>query len=211
MKQSESVLSKYLPPNCIDLVMPLLKGEPIEIKIKAPRTTKFGDYRFPKAGERHQISLNNNLNPYAFLVTLIHEVAHLKAFVNHGKMIKPHGSEWQKTFLELSKPFIDQNIFPDNLKEALLKSLQKGRASSCSDLNLFRELQKFEDNPKTKVEDLPEGTTFVADNKMIFKKGPKARKRYKCLNISNGRQYMVHPLAFAEVVENENTIINVQT
>lgn len=204
MRKSEEVLSRYVPEDSLELLMPLLKSEPIELKIKSPRTTKFGDYRFPKDGERHRISINNNLNPFAFLITLLHEIAHLKAFVEYGRKIKPHGKEWQETFLNISQPFIERNIFPDSLKTALEKSLKKGGASSCTDVELFRELQKFEDQPQTKVEDLPEGALFIADNKMMFKKGPKARKRYKCLNMSNGREYMVHPLAIAQPIESEN-------
>lgn len=203
MSESESVLHKYLPENSLELLMPLLKEEPIELKIKKPRRTKFGDYRFPKKGQRHQISINNNLNPFAFLITLLHEIAHLKAFVDHGNKIKPHGVEWQNTFLKISKPFIEQQIFPERLSQVLEKSLKKGGASSCTDLDLFRELQKFEDSSKSTVEELPIGSIFRADNNMIFKKGAKARKRYKCVCLDNGRDYMVHPLAKAELIETE--------
>jgi|TARA_R110002096_G_scaffold192564_2_gene374213 hypothetical protein len=201
MRKSEEVLAKYIPENALDLLMPLLKEDPIELKIKKPRRTKFGDYRFPKKGKRHQISINNNLNPFAFLITLLHEIAHLKAFVEFGNRIKPHGNEWQETFLKITQPFIQEKIFPDNLASVLEKSLKKGGASSCTDLDLFRELQKFEKSPKTSVEEIPEGAIFRADNKMIFKKGAIARKRYKCKCLDNGREYMVHPLAKAELIE----------
>lgn len=203
MRKSESVLSKYVPENSLGLLMPLMKEDPIELKIKKPRRTKFGDYRFPKKGERHQISINNNLNSFAFLITLLHEIAHLKAFVAHGNRIKPHGKEWQNTFLNIVKPFIEQDVFPEDLAMVLENSLKKGGASSCTDLDLFRELQKFEESPKSTVEEIPDGSTFIADNNMIFKKGAKARKRYKCVCMSNGREYMVHPLAKAELLETD--------
>lgn len=205
MSKAKGVLEKYLPPDSLDLVMPLLKSEPVELKIKSPRSTKFGDYRFPKKGERHKISVNNNLNSYAFLITLLHEIAHLKTFVQFGTKIKPHGKEWQNMFLEIAQPFIHQNIFPENLKKVLLKSLQKGNASSCTDLDLFRELQKFDEQTSLMVEDLPEGELFKAQNNMLFKKGPKARKRFRCLNIDNGKEYMVHPLAIAVPI-NKNVL-----
>ncbi len=201
MRKSESVLSRYVPESSLVLLMPLLKEDPIELKIKKPRRTKFGDYRLPKKGERHQISINNNLNPFAFLITLLHEIAHLKAFVEYGNKIKPHGKEWQSTFLKISQPFLDQNIFPKDLAIILENSLKKGGASSCTDLDLFRELQKFEDSSKIPVEELEEGSIFRADNNKIFKKGPKARKRYKCVCLDNGKDYLVHPLAKAELIE----------
>ncbi|MDZ7848645.1 MAG: hypothetical protein U5L96_18960 [Owenweeksia sp.] len=75
-------------------MMALLRSEPVMLKIVSPRKTKFGDYRFPqKRDPRHRISLNSNLNPFAFLITLIHEMAHLKAFKDYGHKIKAHGPE----------------------------------------------------------------------------------------------------------------------
>ena len=47
-----------------------------------------------------------NLNPYRFLMTLVHEVAHLVAFQKYGRAIKPHGKEWKFTFQTLMLPFI---------------------------------------------------------------------------------------------------------
>jgi hypothetical protein len=201
MRKSEEVISKYLPEGALQMVMPLLKEDPIELKIKGPRKTKFGDYRLPKKGERHKISVNSNLNTYAFLITLLHEIAHLKAFKLFGRHIKPHGKEWQNEFLTIAQPFLDKNIFPKSLENVLITSLNKGSASSCTDLNLYRELQKFDEATKLFVEDLPEGAIFVASNNMTFKKGPKARKRYKCVNLNNKREYMVHPLAEVKELE----------
>lgn len=203
MSQSESVLEKYLPKDSLELVMPLLRDAPVELKIKAPRKTKFGDYRFPKNGERHKISINSNLNSFAFLITLLHEIAHLQAFLQFGRTIKPHGKEWQQTFIDVSEPFLKKNIFPESLSLVLKKSLNQGNASSCTDLNLYRELQKYDAQENLYVEDLEHGTVFIAANNVTFKKGPKARKRYKCLNLDNGREYMVHPLAVVKLIQNE--------
>lgn len=185
--------------------MKLLRSESVELKISRPRKTKFGDYRFPKPGsDRHRISVNANLNPYAFLITLIHEMAHLKAFKNFGKGIKPHGAEWQQTFLDLCLNFFEEDIFPDKLQDKLHRSLHRGAASSCTDLNLYRALKEY-DEPRDGVvtlEQLPQGTAFQIGSK-LFKKGLKSRKRFRCLNLHNGREYMVHPLA--EVIPIDNT------
>ncbi len=197
VSKAQSVLEKYLPQNSLELVMQLLRTEPVQLKITKPRKTKFGDYRFPDKQGRHRISLNANLNQYAFLITLIHEMAHLKAFKDFGKRIKPHGTEWQKTFIELAKPFIKAGIFPPELEKALIKSLNKGSASSCTDLELFKMLKQFDPDLHKKIhlEDLEAGAVFSLGKDKIFKKGPKLRKRFKCLNLTNGREYMVHPLA----------------
>jgi hypothetical protein len=203
LTKAENTLQKYLPEGALELTMKLLRSEPVLLKISKPRQTKFGDYRFPNKNGQHRISLNVNLNPYAFLITLIHEMAHLKAFKNKGRSIKPHGKEWQETFLELCKPFIELKLFPESLNSALLKSLKKGSASSCTDLNLFRELKNF-DQPKQNIlllENLPDGAYFTSGKNMVFKKGPRSRKRFRCLNLKNGKEYMVHPLAEVKLIE----------
>ncbi len=133
-------------------------------------------------------------------------MAHLKAFVSFGQTIKPHGEEWQSTFRELMHPYLERDVFPSNLKKALTKSLNKGSASSCTDLELFRVLQTFNEKPALVVEQLEAGTCFSIGKNMIFKKGPKARKRYRCLNLQNGREYMVHPLAEVKYIETEKNI-----
>lgn len=189
--------------------MKLLRSEPLQLKITRPRKTKFGDYRFPRKGDnRHRISINSNLNPYAFLITLVHEMAHLKAFKDHGQRIKPHGKEWQREFIKLAKPFIEAGIFPTEVEQSLIKSLNKGSASSCTDLELYRSLKQYDPDQEKKftVEQIPEGTHFVIGGNKIFKKGPQSRKRFRCLNVKNGREYMVHPLAEVKPIETDKSL-----
>ncbi len=206
MNKASTTLEKYIPDGSLELLMQLLRSEPVELKITRPRKSKFGDYRFPKQGERHRISVNGNLNPYAFIITVIHEMAHLEAFKDFGKAIKPHGGEWQQTFRDLAHPFIEAGIFPAEVKNNLIKSLNKGSASSCTDVELFRALKQYDETPEhiVTVESIEAGGHFALDDKKIFRKGPKSRKRYRCLNINNGREYMVHPLAEVKIVENPN-------
>ena len=185
--------------------MELLQSEPVQLRISKPRKTKFGDYRFPGKDGRHRISVNANLNPYAFLITLIHEMAHLKAFKDFGRIIKPHGSEWQQYFRDLATPFLEADIFPDDIKHHFISSLNKGSASSCTDVNLFRQLKIYDETPDhlTILEELPQGAIFAIGKGKVFRKGPRLRKRYKCLNLINKREYMVHPLAEVQIVENQ--------
>jgi SprT protein len=193
-----SVLLKYLPDGSLELLLPLLNKYAIQLKISKPRKTKFGDYRFPKGKMPHRISVNGDLNPFAFLITLIHEYAHLVAFDKFGKRIKAHGSEWQFCFKEISEPFLQSSIFPIKLQRAFRESLARGHASSATDHNLLRVLKEFDtfhaDQAPTFVEDVEMGSVFVLNDR-IFRRGPKSRKRFKCEEIDSGRQFMVHPLA----------------
>lgn len=196
-----SVLEKYLPAVAIPLLQPLLNKHTVQIRICKPRKSKFGDYRFPRAGQPHRISINADLNPYAFLITLLHEYAHLEAYHHFGRKIKAHGPEWQNTFQSVSRPFLEAEVFPTDLTIALERSLLKGHASSASAHELFRLLKTYDHSNSTFVEDLAEGTYFQIGKK-VFRKGPKSRKRYRCQSINNARIYMVHPLAEVEPLDN---------
>lgn len=206
MTQKFSVLEKYLPEGSLNLLVPLLSKYPLQLKISKPRKTKFGDYRFPEKGGPHRISVNGNLNPYAFLITLLHEYAHLVAFDQFGKSIKAHGKEWQFCFQDISTPFIEAGLFPLKLERAFRQSLARGHASSATDHQLLRVLKEYDPEESTEartfVEDLNAGSLFVLNQK-IFRKGPKSRKRYKCEEIQSGRQFMVHPLAEVELWKNK--------
>lgn len=198
MSDSYAALGKYLPEGSLELVRPLLKRYAIQLKISRPRKTKFGDYRFPSGNAPHRISVNGDLNPHAFLITLLHEYAHLVAFDKFGKGIKAHGKEWQFCFREIGEPFLNGQIFPSQIESAFKASLLRGHASSATDHQLLRVLKQY-DSPestqaRTFVEDIKLGEFFELNGK-IFKRGPKSRKRYKCEEIASKRLFMVHPLA----------------
>ena len=197
MSDRLNALQKYLPAGSKELVGQMLKGYGFELRIARPRRSKFGDFRPGDKLRPSKISVNANLNPYAFLITLIHEFAHLRAFGRFGLKIKPHGKEWQQQYRELAQPFLAADIFPADLRVEFARSLQKGAASSASDETLYRCLKKY-DRPRkdslVALEELPQGYYFRIGDK-TFVKGAKSRKRFKCQNLQNKRYYMVHPLA----------------
>lgn len=174
-----------------------------DLKITQVRQSKFGDYRPPHKGKRHQITVNGNLNPYAFLVTLVHEIAHLTTHEKFGHHIKPHGTEWKEQFRLLMEPFFQKQIFPHGLSISLRKYLQNAAASSCTDEDLYRALKQF-DKPGEKfvhVEDIPLHSVFKFGKNRYFRKGERIRKRYKCVEMNSGHQYLFNPLAEVILVQ----------
>ena len=94
------VLSKYVPQASVVPVFEMIKTHHVHLKIVNERVTRHGDYRKLPDGA-HQITVNASLNQYRFLITLVHEIAHLVAFTKYGRYIKPHGKEWKHTFQQL--------------------------------------------------------------------------------------------------------------
>lgn len=192
-----AVLSKYLPAEAAPLIARWIDHFHCEFKISRNRNSKFGDYRPPFGGRGHRISVNYNLNPFAFLVTTVHEFAHLQTWNEHQRKAKPHGSEWKLNFRKMMQPFFEKNIFPADIQSAVICYLQNPSASSCSDLNLLRTLKKYDAavEPVYTVESLPLNTVFCLKDQRVFKKESLVRKRYRCTEVNTGRVYLFSPLA----------------
>lgn len=194
-----SQLEKYLPNGFSSMVAELFLPIPVKFKIVNPRNTKLGDYRPANNGQPHRITINGNLNPYAFLITTIHEFAHLQAHVKYGRHIQPHGNEWKKTYRELLIPFIETKKLPRDIENALINSLVNTKASSCSDIGLSRVLKNYDQQKDDYVllETLPINTKFSLQGK-LFIKGQLRRKRFMCEEIQTKKKYLIY--AIAEVI-----------
>lgn len=181
-------LEKYIPENAIFLVDELLKKNPITIKIVNKRATKHGDFRKNKNGLM-QITINNSLNKYQFLLTLIHEIAH---FVTHQqyKKVKPHGKHWKQNFQHLMLPFLQPSIFPRELLPYLANYLKNPKASTGADIKLTYALNQYnKPNNKNFIFEIPEGSIFTFKNKE-YKKGAKRRTRFECIEITSKKVYL---------------------
>jgi len=193
--KNRETLAAYLPEKAVDVVLEWIKSKQVHLKITKNRKTKLGDYRPPVRYKNHRISVNHDLNPYAFLITFVHEYAHLLVFEQFGNRVKPHGKEWKATYRMLIHKFLELDVFPDDLKQVLEQSVYKSKASSVSDLQLSRALHKYDKaHDLMRIEDLPENAVFRTETGRLFRKGPRQRIRYKCQNLDNGRFYLFHPL-----------------
>jgi len=104
-------------------------------------------------------------------------------------------AEWKRAYRRMMLVMLKNDIFPEDIRQALSKSIVNAKASSTSELELSRILLRYdENNDETRVEDLTKNTIFQTQNGMQFKKGDKQRTRYKCLNLQNNRLYLFHPL-----------------
>lgn len=194
-------LLHYLPHAAVSPIFELIKSQHVHLKIVNERVTRHGDYRNLPNGE-HQITINANLNKYRFLITLIHEIAHLAAFTKYGKRIKPHGSEWKNTFQLLMLPFLRPEIFPNQLLPLLALHFKNPKASSDTDARLSLALKQFDpENDKNYIFEIPMGATFRLYNGKIFQKGNKRIKRYECIEITTGRIYLFNPNAEVEFLK----------
>ena len=201
MESIQKTVFDFLPVESHSHIKELLAVDNLSVKVKSERKTRHGDYR-QLPNDKHQITVNSNLNTYRFLITLIHEIAHFETYKTFGKAIKPHGKEWKRTFQHLMLPFLRPDIFPEDLLPLLANHFKNPKASSDTDTRLALALKQFnEPNNKNYVFELLLGQTFKLCNGKVFKKGNKLRKRYECVEVNTGKLYLFNPNAEVELIE----------
>ena len=189
-------LKNYLPEGSFEEVNHYLLHYKVQLTITRERKSVLGDYRNSHGDKNHRISVNGNLNPYAFLITLLHELAHLFTYEKFGHKVLAHGQEWKNEFGKILAQFLLKKIFPQDIQKTLYKTLENPAASSCADTALLRVLYQY-DKKKDGVmliEAVPIGALFAIKGDRIFKKEEKVRKRFKCLEVSTGKMYLFGPV-----------------
>jgi len=201
---NRDILAHYLPEAAVDNLLKHIIEKKVHLKITRNRKTKLGDYRPPVRHTNHRISVNYDLNPYAFLITLVHELAHLVVYEQFENQVSPHGKEWKKAYREMMQDFLKTEVFPPELLKAVEASLYNAKASTFTDLELSRLLKTYDKpNGQIVLESLPAETVFVTQGGKKFIKGEKLRKRYKCISLQNRRLYLFQPLTPVIPVEKQ--------
>ncbi len=200
----KELLGKYLPAQSVETAFKWIKKYNVHLKITKSRTTKSGDYRPPIRYTNHRISVNHNLNKYAFLITFVHEMAHLMVWEKYNNKVLPHGKEWKDEYRNLMIFMMNTGSFPNDIHVVLQKSIINSKASSNGDLALTRVLRGYDINSNLHLEDIDENELFALENGKIFRKGTKRRTRYICLNMIDNKNYAVHPLAPIKRIEEKN-------
>jgi hypothetical protein len=197
------VLLKYLPEHAVVPVYHLIVSHQVHLKIVNERQTRHGDYRSYRG--KHEITVNANLNKYRFLITLIHEMAHLVAFDKYGSAIKPHGPEWKIVFQQMMVPFIRPEIFPSYLLPLIARHFRNPTASSDTDASLSLALKQYDPvSDKNFIFEIPYGSKFRIRGGRVFIKGAQRTKRFECEEIATGRIYLFNPNAEVELLPNNN-------
>ncbi len=187
-------LLKWLPSETVKILTDQTKNLPsFRIHISKPRKSKLGDFRFPHNGKPPRISVNSNLESGEFLLTLVHELAHYVVFLDHGRMVSPHGKEWKQTFRKLFAPHFSSSIYNEDQQKALAKYFSNVKSSSCYDVDLMRAL-RGQENAKT-IENIRLNQKFMIPNGKVLTLEKKMRTRYRCVEEKTGKIYSVHPLA----------------
>ena len=186
------ILQHHVPSPSVEYCFTLWKSNPFELKLSKSRQTKVGDFTSKRSKSHPRITLNNDLNPYLFLTTYIHEVAHLHVFLCFGHRVDPHGEEWKQKFTDLLMPLLWEHVYPEEILHELRRHMINPKASSFADTKLTEAFRQFDRNKNhaAVLSELPEGSIFLLQGR-YFKKGKLRRTRVLCKELKSKRDYLV--------------------
>ncbi len=199
--ESEQLFQKFVPQEAAKYCAKLLDYFGFQFKIKKSRQTKLGDYRYQPHLKLHTITINNDLNQFSFLVTYLHEVAHLVTYKESGRKAAPHGKEWKLNFKKVAQPVLNEKVFPSQVLLALKNYFRNPKAASCSDPALYNVLKAF-DKPSGEItlSKIPIGCDFEFNGK-VYQKIEKKRTRSVCKEVSSKRRYFISEVASVKEVK----------
>jgi SprT protein len=186
-----NIFKKYLPDLAVNYCSGLWTQHNFNFKITKPRNSKLGDYCYTRQNG-HAITVNSNLNKYAFLITYLHEVAHLLVQKTYLRRKLPHGNEWKQAFRELLLPVMQAPIFPAEVLDAL-KIYYKNPTASTGGHSLLSNALRLYDKPEegmATLNILNENEIFKLNGR-LFTKGPLRRTRFFCKEITSGKGYVI--------------------
>jgi hypothetical protein len=187
-----SILQAHLPATALPYCFQLWQQTPFQLKITRTRQTKVGDFTSRRSIAHPRITLNHDLNPYLFLITYVHEVAHLRVHLQYGNRVDPHGEEWKTGFKVLLQPMLRPDIFTADILNELSRHMINPKASSFADTDLTKVLRRYDKDAGqyATLSDIPEGSIFRFQGR-YFKKGKIRRTRVLCHEVKSKRHYLV--------------------
>jgi SprT protein len=197
-------LADYLPEGTFHPVLKFIQQYNIHLSVTKKRISILGDYRHPARWGNHKISINGNLNKYEFLLTFLHELAHLLTYEKFNNRVEAHGIEWKNIFSELLIHFLQLNVFPADIVVELKKSIKNPAATANGETALLAVLRRYNSPLRegySTIENLPIEAVFLTENGRLFKKKGKRRKRYECIEINTGRLFSFSAIAEVKKVQ----------
>ena len=184
-------LENRVPNAALDYCFNLWKEAPFYFKVAGNRKTKWGDFRIDSKDRIPQISVNEGLNPFQFTITYVHEIAHWRVYAAFGNTVSPHGIQWKRSFQHLMEPLLKEAVFPADLLRVLKLHMRNPKASTGADPRMLHALMKFDENAGGKfLYELLPGEDFSFRGTPYKKEGSR-RTRALCLNLTNGKKYLI--------------------
>ncbi|SOD88263.1 SprT-like domain-containing protein [Spirosoma fluviale] len=194
----------YFPSTAAAYCYQLWQQYKFTFRVVRPRRTRLGDFRVLPHNQT-QITVNANLNPYAFLITYVHEVAHAAVNSHYKRRVQPHGKAWKTAFQRLMQPIMTDAVFPETILEPLQQYMANPAATTYANPALMMALRQLDviemaatGESKILLSHVPEGKLFEFAKK-TYLRGTLRRTRVVCKEMSSGRSYAILAHAWVEM------------
>lgn len=175
----------------------LTEGLFFHLKITRARDSKYGDYCPSYKGRKQRITINGNLDKYSFLITFLHELAHLLVNERLEPGFLPHGKEWKSTFRQLLHLALDKNLFPANVAEIVRRQYIIGNNFTHTSRALVQNeiLRSYNKQPPLRLASVPLKGKVSLKNGMNVVKLKQNRTRSLCKCLNDNKMYYVSNVA----------------
>lgn len=190
-------LGEYLPEVSVEPVFDFMTTHAVQLRITRERLSKLGDYHMPHPGHQyHEISINGDLEPQYFLWVLLHEMAHLTAWLEYRQTIQPHGHEWQEHYRRLIRLHLELGAFAPEAAQLIgsyIRRIPLNHATGGRIELMLRQSGHDAMEPILVLNNLEEGDKFVLRNypDRLFTAIEKRRTRWKCRDERTGQFFTV--------------------
>ena len=200
LERSLKAISPHMPPDWHAAVHTMLAANPILVQVVRSRKTKHGDHQVTRAREFSIITINASGNPWQFVLTLLHEIAHAKVAHHVRHRAAPHGQEWKQAFRLLLHAHI--RLFPPDLADPVMDYARNPLYSADSHRALAAALRKHDTlDLRPTVQELALGQRFSLDGKTVLVRQQLLREWFKCTT-TDGRALRVSPMARVHTLYN---------
>lgn len=200
----ENIFLKYVPEAAAEYCSSLHQQHNFYFIISQKRKSKLGDFRYDSSKRPvYTITVNYDLNPYLFLLTYLHELAHLQVHLKYKNRVLPHGHEWKEIFTALARPVLHESVFPADLLRVLLQYFRNpaasyyGNTAVAAVMQRYDSLQTIPHSGEVKLGALRSGEQFVFQHR-LFEKIVLKRTRVLCKEVASGKHYLIHQLAIVK-------------
>jgi len=200
-------LNNYLPKEATNAVIAYIKQYKVHLTITRKRRGILGDYRHPSMGMNPRISINGDLNKYEFLITFLHELAHLFTSLQYMGRVAPHGEEWKQHYRQLLQQFLQLQAFPNDIAEAVKIAMVNPSATAGGEIHLLSIIRQYNAPSavnNTMVQNLADGDFFSTNGK-LFQRIEKRRTRIVCQLVNTNKRYLFS--AIAEVKKEDFKVV----
>ncbi|WP_460977297.1 sprT domain-containing protein [Spirosoma knui] len=197
------VFAQHVPEASAAYCRQLWQHYSFNFRVVKPRRTRLGDFRALPGGLT-QITVNADLNPYAFLITYVHEVAHADVNRRSQRRVQPHGRAWKVAFQRLMQPLLTTAVFPSDILLPLVNYLADPAATTYANPALMMalrradpEIRQPDETTRVLLRDVPEGNSFKFAKK-TYVRGTLRRTCVVCKEVSSGKSYAILAHAWVE-------------